>query len=208
MTFRKVCPSHNGYPGYYAYEYESYWDKAKGKARQRMVRYLGPCTKDGKLLGSPKPRLRLEATTTFLAGGRVLAFYPAVEQLRLRELAREVLGVSEEVAGHFVALVLNQVSDGVADEHMSEWVQASPLPHLLSLSTEGLTPETFERVRSSLCDLSPKTNTMADHGVELQKALTRAWRSRTRERPGVYYDVTKVDYHGWANPLGACSSIR
>ena len=201
MTFRKICPSHNGYPGYYAYEYESYWDPTKGKSRQRMVRYLGPCTKTGKLLASPKPQARLAATTTFLAGGRVLAFYPAVEQLRLRQLTREVLGVSDEVAGHFVALVLNQVSDGVADEHMPQWVQASPLPHLLSLSTEGLTPETFERVRSSLCDLSEKTNTLVDRGAKLQKALTRAWRSRTRERPGVYYDVTKVNYHGWTNPL-------
>ena len=53
MTFRKICPSHNGYPGYYAYEYESYWDPTKGKSRQRMVRYLGPCTKTGKLLASP-----------------------------------------------------------------------------------------------------------------------------------------------------------
>ena len=104
----------------------------------------------------------------------MLAFYPAVEQLRLRQLTREVLGVSDEVAGHFVALVLNQVSDGVADEHMPEWIQSSPLPHLLPLSTEGLTPESFERVRSSLCDLSEKTNTLVDRGVELQKALTRA----------------------------------
>ena len=174
MTFRKVCPSHNGYPGYHAYEYESYWDPAKGRSRQRMVRYLGPCTKDVKLLASPTPRARLEATNTFLAGGRVLAFYPAAEQHYLRRLAREVLGVSDEVAGHFVALVLNQVSDGVADEHMPEWIQSSPLPHLLPLSTEGLTPESFERVRSSLCDLSEKTNTLVDRGVELQKALTRA----------------------------------
>jgi hypothetical protein len=199
VTFRKVCPSHNGYPGYYAYEYESYWDKVKGKARQRMVRYLGPCSKDGKLLERPKSRF--EGTTTFLSGGRVLAFYPAVMEFRLRELARRTLRVDGEVAGHFVELVLNQLSDGVADEHMPEWVQASPLPYLQSLSAEALTPETFEGVRSALCDLSPKTNTLVDHGIELQKALTGAWRSRTRERPGVYYDVTKVDYHGWANPL-------
>ena len=84
---------------------------------------------------------------------------------------------------------------------MAEWVQVSPLLHLLSLSTEGLTPQTFERVRSALCDLSEKTDTLVDRGVELQKALTRAWRSCTRERPGVYYDVTKVDYQGWTNPL-------
>ena len=199
VTFKKVCPSHNGYPGYYAYEYESYYDPKLKHPRQRMVRYLGPCDKDGNLLRPP--RSRFEGTTTFLSGGRLLAFYPAVVELRLRELARRVLQVDEEGAAHFVTLVLNQVSDGVADEHMPEWVQAGPLPHLLAFPAGDLAPEAFERVRSSLCALSPKTNTIADRGVELQKALTRTWRSRTRERPGVYYDVTKVDYHGWANPL-------
>jgi hypothetical protein len=100
-----------------------------------------------------------------------------------------------------VALVLNQVCDGVADEHLPGWVQAGPLPRLLSFPADPLIPETFERVRSALCDLSARTNTLVDRGVELQKALTRAWRSRTRERLGVYYDVTKVDDHGWTNPL-------
>ncbi len=99
MTFRKVCPSHNGYPGYYAYEYESYWDKAAGKTRQRMVRYLGPCDKDGKFRA--QPRSRFEGTTTFLSGDRLLAFYPAVVELRLRELARRALHVDEERDGHF-----------------------------------------------------------------------------------------------------------
>jgi hypothetical protein len=164
-----------------------------------MARYLGPCDKHGKLLGPPKSRF--EGTTTFLSGGRLLAFYPAVVEPRLRELARQILQVDDEEAGHFVTLVLNQVSDGAADEHMPECVQASPLPHLLSFPADGLTPETFERVRSSLCDLSGKTNTMTDRGLELQGAITRSWRSRTRERSGVYYDVTKVDYHGWTNPL-------
>ena len=50
-------------------------------------------------------------------------------------------------------------------------------------------------------ELHEGANTLVDRGVELQKALTRAWRSRIRERPGVYYDVTKVNYHGWTNPL-------
>ena len=163
------------------------------------MRFLGPCDKDGKILEEPK--VRLEGVRSFRSAGRVLAFFPAVEKLRVRRLARETLGVDEEVAGHYVVLSLNQVSDGVADEHLPEWVGSGPLPRLLSLSGERLTPETFENVRSALCDFSPKEPVLVDRGLDLQKALTRSWRSLTREPPGVYYDVTKVEFHGWTSPL-------
>ena len=184
---------------FYAYERVPYWDSKAQQGRWRTVRFLGPCDKDGKVLEPPK--VHLEGLRSFLSAGRVLAFYPAVVELGLRKLACETLGVDEEVAGHFVALTLNQISDGVADEHLPEWVGSGPLPGLLSLSGNRLTPETFERVRSALCDYSPEGPTLGDHGQALQAALTRAWRSRTREPPGVYYDITKVGFHGWTNPL-------
>ncbi len=96
MTFKKVCPIHDGHPGYYAYEYEPYYDPKIKRARQRMVRYLGPCDKDGKLRRFP--RSRFEGTTTFLSGGRLLAFHPAVVELHLRHPARRALQIDEEVA--------------------------------------------------------------------------------------------------------------
>lgn len=119
--------------------------------------------------------------------------------LQLRERARKALGVSEEVAGHFVILVLNQDTARLPDEHLPDWVRASPLPHWLSIDGEGLKPETFAGVRASLCHLDDES-VLKDRGLLLQADLTRAWRSRTREPPGAFYDVTKVSYHGWTSP--------
>ncbi|MHB1916002.1 MAG: IS1634 family transposase [Thermoplasmata archaeon] len=199
MTFRKVCPSHNGYPGYYAYEYESFWDKAAGKARQRMLRYLGPCDKEGNVLKPPK--VQLEGLQSSFAAGRLLVFHAAAEELHVRETARQALHVSDEVAGQFVALVINQATDRVADEHLPEWVGASPLPRLLSLQEEPWTRETGEHLRHWLCYLEPETKILVDQGLELQRALNRVWRAKAREPPGAYYDVTKQAYHGWTNPF-------
>ncbi len=194
MTFTKTIPKGDGF---YLYEYESYWDAQAGKAKQRFLRYLGPCDKDGNVLKPPK--VRLEGLHSSFAVGRLIVFHASAEQLRLRERVRKVLGVDNEVAGHFVALALNQATDRVADEHLPEWVRASPLPRLLSIDGESLTPETFGRVRSALCHLSP-ARVWEDRGLLLQEELTRAWRSQTREPPGAYYDVTKQAYHGWTKP--------
>ncbi|MFZ1023083.1 MAG: transposase [Thermoplasmata archaeon] len=192
MSFTKIIPKGDGF---YLYEYESYWEA--GRAHQRFLRYLGPCDKEGNVLKPPK--VQLEDVQSSFPVGRLLVFYASAEELRVREQAREILKIDDETAGHFVALVLNQVTDRVADEHLPGWVRASPLPRLLSIDGERLTPETFGNVRSALCHLTPE-KVWDDRGLRLQEALTRAWRSRTREPPGAYYDVTKVAYHGWANP--------
>lgn len=182
----------------YLYEYESLWDSHAGKARQRMVRYLGPCDPKGNILTPPK--VQLEGLQSSFAAGRILVFHAAAQELRLRETARHVLHISEEIAGQFVALVINQATDRVADEHLPEWIGASPLPRLLSLETEPLTSEMGEHLRHWLCYLEPETKILVDHGLELQRALNRVWRAKAREPPGAYYDVTKQAYHGWTNP--------
>ncbi len=182
---------------YYAYEREPYWDPVLKQGRKRTLRFLGPCDKGGKVLSPPK--VRLEGLHSSFSVGRLLVFYATAERLRLRERARKVLGIDDEVAGQFLAVVLNQVTDRVADEHLPEWVRASPLPHLLSIDGERLVPETFGRVRSALCHLSP-SKVWENRGLLLQEELTRAWRSQAREPPGAYYDVTKQSYHGWTNP--------
>ncbi|EQD77427.1 transposase (IS4) [mine drainage metagenome] len=182
----------------YAYEYEAYHDPKVNRSRQRMVRYLGRCDKDGKVLAPPK--VHLEGLHSSFSVGRLLVFHACAERFQLRERVRKVLGVDDEMAGHFVALVLNQATDRVADEHLPEWIRASPLPHLLPLDAERIVPETFGGYRLALCHLDPEDKVWKDRGLVLQAELTRAWRSQTREPPGAYYDVTKLAFHGWTNP--------
>ncbi len=182
----------------YAYEYESYPDPKTHKSRQRMVRYLGPCDRNGRVLVSPK--VRPEMVRSAFPVGRLLVFHASAEKLRVRERVRKALGIDDEMAGHFMVIVYNMDTDRVADEHLPEWARAGPLDRLLSIDTADLIPETFARVRSAVCHLSPETKLWEDRGPAVQKELTRAWRYLTRDPPGAYYDVTKVDFHGWTNP--------
>ena len=182
----------------YAYEYESYPDPKTHRSRQRMVRYLGPCDQNGRVLASPK--VRPEAVRSAFPVGRVLVFHASAERLRIRERVRRALGIDDETAGHFMLIVYNMDTDRVADEHLPDWARAGPFDRLLSINTANLTPETFGRVRSTLCGLNPETKLWEDRGPSVQKELTRAWRYLTRDPPGAYYDVTKVEYHGWTNP--------
>ena len=183
---------------FYAYEREAYWDPVHQQGRNRTLRFLGPCDKHGRILAPPK--VHLEAARSAFPVGRLLAFHASAEKLGVRERVRRVLEIDDEMAGHFMIIVYNMDTDRVADEHLPEWVRAGPLNRLLSLDTESLTPETFGRVRSALCRLNPDTKLWEDRGPAVQKALTRGWRSLTRDPPGAYYDVTKVEFHGWTNP--------
>ncbi len=103
------------------------------------------------------PKVHLEAARSAFPVGRLLAFHASAEKLGVRERVRRVLEIDDEMAGHFMIIVYNMDTDRVADEHLPEWVRASPLNRLLSLDTESLTPETFGRVRSALCRLNPDT---------------------------------------------------
>jgi hypothetical protein len=64
-----------------------------------------------------------------------------------------------------------------------------------------LSPRHFEEALSSLCHLTPE-KTWEDRGLLLQQELTRAWRSRSREPAGAYYDITKQAYYGKPCPYG------
>ena len=184
---------------FYAYERESYWDPVLKQGRKRTLRFLGPCNKNGKVLEIPK--VHLDGVHSSFPVGRLLVFYASAENLRLRERARKLLGLDDQQAGRFVALVLNQATDRVALDRLPEWARASPLPSLLGLDPDALTPEAFESLLSKLCRLT-EANVWEDRGVLLQHELTRAWRSQTREPPGAYYDVTKQPFYGWSNPYG------
>jgi len=182
---------------YYAYEREPYWDPVRKQGRKRTLRFLGPCDKDGHILQAPKTRI--EGVHSSFPVGPLVVFYACAEQLRVRERAQRILGASEEEAGHFLALVLNQATARVPIDHLAEWAQASPLPRLTSLEPESLTTSAFEKTLTALCHPTP-AKTWEDRGLLLQHELTRAWRAQAREPPGAYYDITKQAYYGWTNP--------
>lgn len=64
---------------FYAYEREPYWDPVLKQGRKRTLRFLGPCTEDGKILEPPK--LHLDGVHSSFAVGRLLPFYASAEQL-------------------------------------------------------------------------------------------------------------------------------
>ncbi len=183
---------------FYACEREPDWDPVRKHGRSRTLRFLGPCNESGRVLTPPK--VYLEPVQSAFPVGRLLVFHASAEKLRVRERVRTALGIDDEMAGHFMITVYNMDTDRVADEHLPDWARAGPLDRLLSIDTTDLTPETFGKVRSALCRLNPDTKLWEDRGPAVQKALTRASRSLTRDPPGAYYDVTKVEFHGWTNP--------
>jgi hypothetical protein len=196
MTHRvyKVVGRHR-----YAYEYESYWDPKRRRTHQRMVRYLGPCDRKGRILSAPKTRL--ESVHSAFPVGPLAVFFSAAQQLRARDHIREVLAIDDQAAGTLLALGLNQAAARVPIYHLPDWVRASPLPKWLSLDAEQLTARSFEDALSSLCHLTPE-KTWEDRGLLLQQELTRAWRNGSREPAGAYYDITKQAYYGTHCPYG------
>ncbi|MGH9029781.1 MAG: hypothetical protein ACRDV4_09225, partial [Acidimicrobiales bacterium] len=144
MTHRvyKVVGKHR-----YAYEYASYWDGKLHRTRQRMVRYLGPCDKQGRVLTEPKTRL--ESVHSAFPVGPLAVFYAAAQQLRVQDRIQKVLATGEQQAATLLALGLNQAAARVPICRLPDWVRASPLPKWLHLDTEKLVPRSFEDALSS-----------------------------------------------------------
>ncbi len=182
---------------HYAYEREAYWDPALRQTRRRTLRYLGPCDATGHLLSPPK--VQPDAIHSAFPVGPLAVFYAAAKQLKVRDRIGEVLGVSDDRAGHLLTLALNQATARVPLSRLHDWVRASPLPRWESLTPDTLTPRAFEDALSALCHLTPE-KTWEDRGLLLQDDLTRAWRGRSRESPAVYYDITKQSYAGSSCP--------
>ncbi len=183
----------------YAYEYESYWDPQRLRTHQRMVRYLGPCDKKGRILAPPK--VRLDSVHSAFPVGPLVVFFAAAEQLRVRERIRKVLSLSDTEAAVLLTLGLNQATARVPIYRLPDWVRASPLPKWLPLKAEALTARSFEGALSSLCHLTD-TKIWEDRGLLLQHEVNRAWRNGSREPAGAYYDITKQAYYGSHCPYG------
>ncbi|MGI0155670.1 MAG: IS1634 family transposase, partial [Thermoplasmata archaeon] len=183
----------------YAYEYESYWDPKRRRTHQRMVRYLGPCDRKGRILAEPKSRI--EGVHSAFPVGALAVFHAAARELQVFERIQKVLALGETEAAHLLVLGLNQATARVPLYRLPDWVRASPLPKWLPLQPEELTVRSFEDALFALCHLT-REKTWEDRGLLLQQELTRAWRGNSREPAGAYYDITKQAYYGSHCPYG------
>ena len=181
----------------YAYEYESYYDQKLGRSRQRMVRYLGPCDKEGAIIAEPK--IGIEAVYSAFPVGPLAVLYAAAKDLHIQDNVASV--ISKGPAKLLLCIALNQATARVPIYRLPEWVVASPLPKWEGIEAQSLTVRNFEEALSTLCHLTPQ-KTWENKGYLLQKILTKAWRGTSREPAGAYYDITKQSYYGTHCPYG------
>ncbi len=194
MAFPRVITTRGRH---YLQQVESVWDPKKKRSVTRVLAHLGPCDEGGKLLRPP--RARVESVHSSFPVGPLAVLYAAARELRVREHLQRVLpGAPTEL---ILCLALNQATARVPICRLPEWVRASPLPRWESFPAEELSPRHFEEALSSLCHLTPE-KTWEDRGLLLQQELTGAWRGRSREPAGAYYDITKQAYHGKHCPYG------
>ncbi|EQD76097.1 transposase (IS4), partial [mine drainage metagenome] len=196
MTFTKTLPIGGRF---YLSEYESYWDAKAQKTRQRFLRYLGRCDKDGRLLDPVRPRV--DSVHSAFPVGPLTVFYAGARELSIVERTRATLDVPLPTAQAFLALGLNQVVHRLPICRLPDWIRESPIPAWETWDAVELRKREFERALDALCHLQP-TGTKVEGGFALQDELTRAWRADTREPPGYYYDfdTTKVRYYGTTLP--------
>lgn len=177
----------------YAYEYKSIYDPKRKRSYERMIRYLGRCDENGKILEEPK--IAIDAVQSSFPVGPLVTFYATAKQLQVHETIRKVLNCSEHEAAILLMLALNQATARVPLSHLAEWVKASPLPQWLHTNPDELNTRSFEDALTSLCHLTPQ-KTWENKGIVLQHELTKVWRGSSREPAGAYYDITKQAYYG------------
>ena len=183
----------------YAYEYESYYDKKLHRSRQRMVRYLGRCDEDGKLLAPAKVTVD-HVHSTFPVGPLTL-FYAAAQDLRVRDVIEEALGTTRTTASHILILALNQIVARQPLYHLHKWTLRSPLMGWEGLDPSQVTHEAYQTALMTLC--RPLAQDFDNAGLYLQERLNQAWRQGSREPAAVYYDITKQPYYGTECPYAA-----
>ncbi|MGI0155682.1 MAG: IS1634 family transposase [Thermoplasmata archaeon] len=169
------------------------------RSRQRFLRYIGPCDKDGKLLAPPSHRVD-HVHSTFPVG-RLALFYAAAQDLKVRGVIEEALGVNRATGSLLLSLALNQLVGRQPLYHLHGETQRSPL-----MAWEELDPSqvTHEAYQTALMTLSrPLAQGFDNAGLYLQERLNHAWRRGSREPAAVYYDITKQPYYGTECPYAA-----
>jgi len=184
---------------FYLCEYESYWDPKMGRSRQRFLRYLGPCDKDGRSLA--RPMARVEHVHSTFSTGSLALFYAAARELELPDRFRAMLGVDRTTASLLLTLVLNQIVGRRPVSRLADWTLRSPLMTWEGLRPEDVTHDAFQSALMTLC--RPAPGGFDNPGLELQHRLTEDWRRGSREPAAAYYDITKQPYYGTECPYAA-----
>ncbi len=183
----------------YAYEYESYYDKKLHRSRQRMVRYLGRCDENGKLLVPAKVTVD-HVHTTFPVGALAL-FYAAAQDLKVPKVIREALSADAPTTSLVLSLALNQLVHRQPLYHLAEVTHRSPFMTWEELDESQVTHEAYQIALMTLC--RPLAPGFDNAGLHLQERLNEAWRQGSREPAAVYYDITKQPYYGTECPYAA-----
>ena len=196
ISYTRVKPQGDRF---YLTEYESYWDPQMGRSRQRFLRYLGPCDKDGKLLAQPRARID-HVHSTFPVGPLAL-FYAAAQDLKLRDIIQRALATDPITASLVLCLALNQVVARQPLYHLHEWTLRSPLMAWEELDPSQVNHEAYQAALMKLCrPLAPGFDNV---GLHLPEQLNQAWRQGSREPAAVNYDITKQPYYGTECPYAA-----
>ena len=196
MTYTRVKPQGDRF---YLCEYESYWDPKMRRSRQRFLRYLGPCDKDGQPLAPPSHRVD-HVHSTFPVG-RLALFYAAAQDLGVKHVIEEALSADPTTASLVLSLSLNQIVDRQPLYHLSEVTRRSPFLQWEGLDEARITHEAYQTALMTLC--RPLAPGFDNAGLHLQERLNHAWRRGSREPAAVYYDITKQPYYGTECPYAA-----
>ncbi|MGI0067854.1 MAG: IS1634 family transposase [Thermoplasmata archaeon] len=196
MSYTRVKPQGDRF---YLCEYESYWDPEMHRSRQRFLRYLGPCDKDGKPLAPPTHRI--DHVHSVFEVGRLALFFAAARDLKVVETIEVALGCNRAEAELVLDLALNQVVLRRPLYHLADWVRRSPLMAWQELDPSQVTHEAYQEALMRLC--RPLSSEYDNAGLFLQERLNTEWRRGSREPAAVYYDITKQTYYGTECPNAA-----
>lgn len=179
----------------YLYENHFVWDKVRKRSRREWSRYLGPCDAKGHLRSQPK--VKLEGVHSAFPVGPLAAFYAQARDVRICELAEEVLGLTPGEARLLLAITLNQLTGRRSLDEIPAWIDRTPLRRWEPALPSSIARGDIENVLGKLCR-RVKDDGFDNLGLLLQARLTR---EGPRERPGAFYDVTKVGYTGTHCPV-------
>ncbi len=178
---------------FYLAEYESYWDPGMQRSRQRYLRHLGPCDKDGNLLVPPMHRI--DHIHSVFPVGPLALYYAAAQELQVLDVIQEALGANLVTAHLVLDLALNQLVGRVPLYQLHAWTLRSPLMAWQGLDPSHVTHEAYQSALMTLCRPLPRAG-LDNAGLHLQERLNAAWRRGSREPAAVYYDITKQPYYG------------
>lgn len=192
----------------YLEEYESV--RVGDKIESRFVRYLGPKDPSSKRAGSRGSTLERLQMSTSTRAGSVGVLHRLAEDLQFRAQIDTICGVpstpGEPSPGQLLtAWAINRVLDTKSATQLEHWVPSTDLPRLLALPPEAFTKDNFLRALDAVVRRDPASGSLIDHTVELDRALTKAWREAhplpKNQRRIVAYDLTDVLFFGVTCPL-------